>query len=77
MHSSMLDDDKEEEYFGENETCSTLAEEDVEVKEEDAAPLPLPAEANFVTALYYTDVFLVDYEEYADSLPCFLAVHNV
>eukprot|EP00957_Ditylum_brightwellii_P108450 8272783-Ditylum_brightwellii.AAC.1 len=41
----MLDDDKEEEYFGENETHDTLVEEDVEVKEEDATHVPPPAEA--------------------------------
>eukprot|EP00957_Ditylum_brightwellii_P092220 7020623-Ditylum_brightwellii.AAC.1 len=69
----MFNDDKEED-FGENENCGTLVEEDVE--EEDATPVPLPAEADFATALFSTGVFLVDYEEYEYSLPCFLAAHN-
>uniref|UniRef100_A0A7S4R8R9 Kinesin motor domain-containing protein n=1 Tax=Ditylum brightwellii TaxID=49249 RepID=A0A7S4R8R9_9STRA len=77
MVSSMFDDDDEEEDFGENETRGTLAEEDVEVEEEDATPVPPPAEADFATALYCTGVFLVDHEEYEDSLPCFLAAQNV
>eukprot|EP00957_Ditylum_brightwellii_P136453 10406613-Ditylum_brightwellii.AAC.1 len=41
----MIDDDKEEEEdFGENETYGTLTDKDVEVKEEDATPVPPPAE---------------------------------
>eukprot|EP00957_Ditylum_brightwellii_P185598 14130713-Ditylum_brightwellii.AAC.1 len=50
----MFDNDKEED-FGENETCGTLAEEDIE--EEDATPVPPPAEADFATTLFCTEGF--------------------